>query len=67
MDETPQFWDEQVASFDDEADHGLRDIQTREAWRRLLGSVLPPPPAEVADLGCGTGSLSVLMASMDTR
>jgi ubiquinone/menaquinone biosynthesis C-methylase UbiE len=61
-DETPQFWDEQVASFDDEADHGLRDPAVRNAWRRLLGSVLPQPPAEIADLGCGTASLSVLLA-----
>ena len=61
-DETPQFWDEEVASFDDEADHGLRDSAARNAWRRLLGSVLPQPPAEIADLGCGTGSLSVLLA-----
>jgi 2-polyprenyl-3-methyl-5-hydroxy-6-metoxy-1,4-benzoquinol methylase len=61
-DETSQFWDAQVATFDDEADHGLRDPEVREAWRALLREVLPQPPAEVVDLGCGTGSLSVLLA-----
>ena len=60
--EASEFWDDQAATFDDEADHGLRDPFTREAWRRLLRAVLPDPPADVADLGCGTGSLSVLLA-----
>ncbi|HEY5170385.1 MAG TPA: class I SAM-dependent methyltransferase [Acidimicrobiia bacterium] len=57
-----KFWDGEAATFDDEADHGLHDPVIREAWRRLLRSVLPQPPADVADLGCGTGSLSVLLA-----
>lgn len=61
-DETAQFWNRQAASFDDEADHGLRDPIVRDAWQRLLRSVLPDPPAAVADLGCGTGSLAVLLA-----
>jgi 2-polyprenyl-3-methyl-5-hydroxy-6-metoxy-1,4-benzoquinol methylase len=56
------FWDEQAATFDDEADHGLRDPVVREAWHELLRAVLPAPPADIADLGCGTGSLSVLLA-----
>ena len=36
----------------------------RAAWRDLLSSVLPPAPARVADLGCGTGSLSLLLAEL---
>jgi ubiquinone/menaquinone biosynthesis C-methylase UbiE len=55
-------WDAAADSFDDEPDHGLRDPAVRAAWRELLLSVLPPPPARVADLGCGTGSVSVLLA-----
>ena len=34
----------------------------RRAWRDLLAATLPAPPARVADLGSGTGSLSVLLA-----
>jgi ubiquinone/menaquinone biosynthesis C-methylase UbiE len=34
----------------------------REAWKALLLPLLPPPPARVADFGCGTSSLSVLLA-----
>jgi SAM-dependent methyltransferase len=57
------YWDSQAATFDNGADHGLRDPRTKEAWRRLLLSHLPPAPAAVADLGCGTGTLSVLLAA----
>ena len=55
-------WDEQAADFDAEADHGLRDPAVRRAWRDLLRTVLPDPPGPVVDLGCGTGSLALLMA-----
>ena len=56
------YWDSQAGAFDEEADHGLRDPRVRDAWRRLLLEHLPAAPAAVADLGCGTGSLSVLLA-----
>jgi 2-polyprenyl-3-methyl-5-hydroxy-6-metoxy-1,4-benzoquinol methylase len=55
-------WDGYAAEFDDEPDHGLRDPSVRAAWRSLLLEHLPPAPARVADLGCGSGSLSVLLA-----
>ena len=63
IERTSEYWDDQALTFDDEPDHGLRNSVVREAWRRLLRSALPEPPAEIADLGCGTGSLSVLLAS----
>ncbi|HEY6496288.1 MAG TPA: class I SAM-dependent methyltransferase [Trebonia sp.] len=56
------YWDDQAATFDEPADHGLRDPRVRDAWRQLLLAHLPPAPAAVADIGCGTGSLSVLLA-----
>jgi SAM-dependent methyltransferase len=55
-------WDREAASFDDEPDHGLADPVTRTAWRDLLLGVLPPAPARIADLGCGTGTLTRLLA-----
>jgi ubiquinone/menaquinone biosynthesis C-methylase UbiE len=58
---TIEFWDAQAATFDDEPDHGLRDPRVRDAWARLL-LPLVPKHARIADLGCGTGSLSVLLA-----
>jgi len=57
------YWDDQAATFDEQPDHGLRDPRVRDAWERLLLGCLPAAPAAVADLGCGTGSLSVLLAS----
>lgn len=55
-------WDDEAATFDEAPDHGLRDPAVRSAWRELLLSALPPGPARVADLGCGTGTLALLLA-----
>ena len=57
-----EVWDAEAETFDDEPDHGLRDPATRAAWLDLLTAHLPAPPARIADLGCGTGTLSVLLA-----
>jgi 2-polyprenyl-3-methyl-5-hydroxy-6-metoxy-1,4-benzoquinol methylase len=48
--------------FDEEPDHGLHDPQVRRAWTELLQAWLPPAPAPILDIGCGTGSLSVVLA-----
>jgi len=53
-------WDEAAANFDDEPDHGLRDPAVKAAWAALLLPMLPPVRAKIADLGCGTGSVSAL-------
>jgi SAM-dependent methyltransferase len=55
-----EFWDTQSTRYDEDPDHGLRDPAAREAWRAHLTQWLPEPPATVLDLGCGTGSLSLL-------
>jgi SAM-dependent methyltransferase len=54
-------WDAEAEAFDDEPDHGLRDPVVRDAWRSLLISLLPPIPSRIADLGCGTGTLSLIL------
>ena len=59
---TAEVWDGEARGFDDQPDHGLRDPIVRRAWNGLLLALTPPPPARIADLGCGTGSLSVLLA-----
>ncbi|EOD65707.1 class I SAM-dependent methyltransferase [Amycolatopsis vancoresmycina] len=55
-------WDAEAASFDEQPDHGLKDPAVRAAWADLLLPLLPPAPAAVVDLGCGTGSLAILAA-----
>ncbi|WP_205304827.1 class I SAM-dependent methyltransferase [Nocardioides sp. 616] len=55
-------WDTEARTFDDGPDHGLHDPSCRNAWAELLLAVMPAAPARVADLGCGTGTLSVLLA-----
>jgi SAM-dependent methyltransferase len=57
-----EHWDVEAQTFDDEPDHGLRDPVVRDAWRTLLIGLVPPIPSLVADLGCGTGTLALLLA-----
>lgn len=64
LQETRLYWDQAAASFDQEPDHGLRDPQVRRAWTGFLKTWLPAQPASILDVGCGTGSLSVVLAGL---
>jgi len=62
--ETQQYWDRFAQTFDDAPDHGLRDPLVREAWTQLLQGAFPRPNAAILDIGCGTGSLSIILAGL---
>lgn len=62
MSDVVEYWNQQAEAFDKAPDHGLLDRSTREAWTSLLIPLMPPAPARIADIGCGTGTLTVLLA-----
>ena len=67
LDHQRDVWDAEAAAFDEAPDHGLRDPAVRRVWRDLLLSHLPGTPGRAADLGCGTGTLSLLLADAGWR
>lgn len=64
LDHSRQYWNDAAITFDNDPDHGLRDGVVRQAWAILLKASLPSFPATILDIGCGTGSLSILMAEL---
>ena len=59
-----QYWDDIASSFDDEPDHGLRNPVILAHWTQFLAAWLPSTGINVLDIGCGTGSLSVVLAGL---
>ena len=64
LQDSRQYWDERAPSFDAQPDHGLRDSIVRDSWTDSLKTWLPYQAAAILDIGCGTGSLSVVLAGL---
>jgi 2-polyprenyl-3-methyl-5-hydroxy-6-metoxy-1,4-benzoquinol methylase len=64
LQESQQYWDDLAPTFDNEPDHGLRDPIIRETWTELLKTWLPQTTVTILDIGCGTGSLSIVLAGL---
>ena len=61
---SPELWNGIASRYDTlRPDQGLTDPVLRSAWLALLESHLPQQPATVLDVGCGTGSLALLLAA----
>jgi SAM-dependent methyltransferase len=61
------WWDDDASVYDDAAGHALSDPIEAAAWTAALAALLPPAPAEVLDVGAGTGALSLLAAGLGHR
>jgi 2-polyprenyl-3-methyl-5-hydroxy-6-metoxy-1,4-benzoquinol methylase len=64
LDQARQIWDSEAAVFDEQPDHGLRDPLVLAAWTKLLKTLFPSGNGHVLDIGCGTGSLSLVLAGL---
>lgn len=64
LDASRKLWDSAAATFDQKPDHGLRVPVVLAAWTALLKTSLPSTRGAVLDVGCGTGSLSVVLAGL---
>jgi ubiquinone/menaquinone biosynthesis C-methylase UbiE len=61
-------WDRRAAHFDEDFGHSIRTAAERAAWERIFGLVLPDRgPLDALDLGCGTGFLSLELATRGHR
>jgi ubiquinone/menaquinone biosynthesis C-methylase UbiE len=61
-------WNRRAAHYDEDFGHSIRTPAERVAWDRILDLILPGAGAfDALDIGCGTGVLSLELASRGHR
>lgn len=65
--EITEYWNRRSVDYDDSPGHSLSGDLERDAWQAILRETLPPAPAEVLDVGTGTGFLALLVAGLGHR
>lgn len=66
-DEIRAYWAERAETFDRSFAHGIAAGREFEAWADEISRHLPPSPAEVLELACGTGEISKVILSLGHR
>lgn len=64
LQDSRHYWNDLAPLFDNEPDHGLRDSLVLKSWTDCLKTWLPYTNVTILDIGCGTGSLSVVLAGL---
>ncbi len=57
-------WGRASGRYDTHVGHGLNSPAEEEAWTEALVNLLPPPPADVLDVGTGTGVIAMLLSRL---
>jgi SAM-dependent methyltransferase len=66
-DQIRDWWNADAEVYDRAPSHAASDPVEAAAWRAALEDALPSPPAEVLDVGAGTGAMSLLAAELGHR
>lgn len=61
------YWDQRARTYHAHQQRGDRDEIDRRLWGGIWSGVLPKPPADVLDLGTGSGHAAFVMAGLGHR